>query len=137
MVDPADVLLIACQQHYAQRCVHVHPWLLTDIGTATSALSAANCDIIMCMIYCNYCCCAHRFALAHVHLDDIASKAAFLRDMRQQLSNVLELVIAGKADALTDKADSLLANSHLLMTRLLPQYRAVPKLDGKGALQPR
>jgi hypothetical protein len=39
-------------------------------------------------------------------------------DLRQQLSNAMELEIADKAD--------------VLMTRLLPQYSAVPKLDGKG-----
>lgn len=44
----------------------------------------------------------------------------------------MEQVLAGKADVLNDKADALLADSHLLLTRLLPQYRAVPKLDGKG-----
>jgi hypothetical protein len=70
--------------------------------------------------------------LAHVDTENLASKAAFLRHLRQQLSNVMEQVLAGKADVLSDKADALLADSHLLLTRLLPQYRAVPKLDGKG-----
>lgn len=75
-------------------------------------------------------CC--RFALAHVHTDDLASQAASLRDLRQQLNSVMGLAIAGKADTINHKADALLADSHLLLTRLLPQYRAVPKLEGKG-----
>jgi hypothetical protein len=55
-----------------------------------------------------------------------------MRDLRQQLSNVLELDIEGRVVGLNDKADALLADSHLLMTRLLPKYRALPQLDGKG-----
>jgi hypothetical protein len=70
-----------------------------------------------------------------VHLDDLASKAAFLHDMRQQLSHLTNLAIAGKTSALDDLEDALLADYHLLMNRLPPQCRAVAKLDRIGVLR--
>lgn len=79
----------------------------------------------------SYCCCC-RFALAHEHAGKLADQTTFLRSRWPELSTMLALALAGKDDELSDKADALLADRHLLLTRLLPQYRAVPKLKGKG-----
>jgi hypothetical protein len=78
---------------------------------------------------------ACRFALAEVHIGALASKADLLRYMRLQLSNVMELALANKADALSDKADALLAGCQRLMS-MLSQYRPVPQLEGIGTQQP-
>jgi hypothetical protein len=68
-----------------------------------------------------------RFALAEVHTGELASKAELLHHMRPQLSNLMEQVLA-------DKADAMLAGCQRLMA-LLPQYRPVPMLEGIGAQQ--
>jgi hypothetical protein len=101
-----------------------------------------------------------RFALAEVHTSDLASKAELLQHMRPQLSNMMQQVLADKADALAGKADTLADKSDVLANKtdvlagktaviagkadavlagcqrlmaLLPQHRPVPMLEGIGA----
>jgi hypothetical protein len=73
---------------------------------------------------------ACRFALAHVNTEELAAKVIPMRDMRQKLHNCLHLAMAGKIDAL----NTLLAGYQLVMDKLLPQYRPVPKLGHVGEL---
>lgn len=65
-------------------------------------------------------------------MTDLTSKKELLHKMRLELNTLMTQALADTADALSDKADAVLAACQRLMS-LLPRYRPVPLLAGIGA----
>ncbi|WIA28314.1 hypothetical protein OEZ86_010865 [Tetradesmus obliquus] len=76
-----------------------------------------------------------RFLLAEVHMTDLTSKKELLHKMRLELNTLMTQALADTADALSDKADAVLAACQRLMS-LLPRYRPVPLLAGIEGREP-
>lgn len=120
--------------------LHRRPRACSSMRTWYTTHSNASSWLYMCIGGSSGCCCCIRrlpllpcrFTLAEVHMADLASKADLLRYVRQQLCTLMQQGIADSASALGDKTDILLAGCQRLVT-LLPNYRAVPKLEGIGA----